>query len=205
MATPEEIMEIVGAGPWTDAQDYLRMDERRALSLFIRQASRTIPLVRDDPGEWMLLIESVHGATQIAMAAHLSGSARIGAQTSSSATRVLNGDWSRERSADFGELLDRLSGTKARIESDAPVLAVSTSEKEDLILLNELRCGLVHIMPVGWSIEIVGLPRLALTGARIVQRIIQSGFMLRVADEDECVALGDAVARLVGALEALDV
>lgn len=201
MVTPEEILDLIGAGPWTDSQLYLRMDELRALQLFSRQATRTLAHVDEDNAEWMLVLEAVHAATQVAMAAHLSGSARVGAQTSSAAKRTLNGDWSKERTADFRELIDRIDGTKPRIETEGPPIAIDAQAKQDLHLLNELRCGLVHIMPVGWGVEIEGLPRIALSGAKLVQQVVRNGYIARMADEEEQIALTSFIDRLVTALE----
>ncbi|MCR6644318.1 MAG: hypothetical protein NVV62_07270 [Terricaulis sp.] len=171
--------------PWEDTPNYIRLDEKRAIALLLRQASRALDGVHPDKGEWILAVESLHAAAQVAMAAHLSGSARVGAQTLKGARAALDGERSKERTAEFPILLQRIVGKLPPIEGGGAVLRLPENVVFHLTSLNELRIGLVHMMPVGWSIQIELAAEASRAAVFLIRSIVQDGYIFRVDENDQ--------------------
>ena len=119
-----------------------------------------------NPAEWKWAIISFHSAFQGAMVCHLVGTANVGHLQPTEAKHWLEwyngnriGPAPKDRMADPITLFERLAGKKDRIEqSCGGSIDVSCDQIKAFKALNGLRRDFAHFNPMGWSIEISGLP-----------------------------------------------
>jgi hypothetical protein len=147
---------------------WLTLDEQTDVLATLRHTLRCTKAAKDDAAEWKFAIVGLHNAFQGAMVCHLSGTAGLGALQKSSIKAALDwhdqdrkgiaGDYPNEKLADAHELFNRLTGVAEARERAGPTLEVSNEDRKAFEKLHELRTGLAHFFPKGWSIEISGIP-----------------------------------------------
>jgi hypothetical protein len=159
-------------------QGYIRFDERSDVIASIELCSILTPLIKQDPLFWKWLIVAAHNGLYGSLVCVLSGTAGVGALTPKSASKVLDyletnrGPFPEERLETFAELLRRAQDRDRMSYLGGQPLTLTDSEKRDLNSLNELRRGLVHFTPKGWSIEVAGLPRIIQVALRCTKRLM---------------------------------
>lgn len=174
---------------------YIETDEAEDVAGSIRHALRCAEFVRGDPQAWKWGILALHSALQGACVCHLTTTAApLGAVTKRNAE-----DWisyfnqSRENQdtkppdtklMNLPELLKaiRKQGAAGGNTNSAPI-AISDKELAWLNRLHdEFRNQFVHFAPMGWSIEVSGVPQIGQIIARIINDINDRGWAFRHLD-----------------------
>ena len=175
--------------------NWLSTDEADDVAGSIRHALRSSAFLADDPQTWKWIALTVHAALQGACVCHLTTTAApVGAVTKANAAEWLgyfeesrtNGDAKAPQTKLMAlpELLKAIR--KPRSAGDASNEGgISVSDKE----LNWLRYfhdvvrnQFVHFDPMGWSLEVSGIPEIADLTARIIGDIADLGWAFRHQD-----------------------
>jgi hypothetical protein len=166
---------------------YLETDEAEDVAGSIRHALASWNLAKEDlhAHKWLLL--AVHSALQGACVCHLTTTfAPVGATTSQNTVEWL--EWAESRHSNptlkqpktkicsLPELLKRVrKPNSAGDGSPETGISISDSELSYLIRIHEdLRNQFTHFEPMGWVIDMSGVPAIAQLVARII-RDIQAG------------------------------
>jgi|SRR5215510_15532206 hypothetical protein len=170
--------------------DYIRFDEIEDVLASVDLVALLAPLVREKPQLWKWLIVGAHDAFQGAMVSAFRDSTGTSILTKESAAQVLNwlnadvstrGEHPKERLASFGELLNRCIAGAPHFEP----LALSPDKLEDIKLLHRhFRNQFAHFVPMGWSIEKLGLPRIIETALDTVNELLNR-VTLRIEDDQQ--------------------
>ncbi len=166
-----------------DTPGWLRVDEREDAVGAIEHAADTAVTVAGKPLNWKWVIIATHNALQGALVCTLSGTAGVGALSKRSRKEML--EWFEASRSDpdapypkkeqLAAPLDlwRWAQDASRMgEFGGNPLRPTAEQDEDVKRLNDLRRGLVHFTPKGWSIEEAGLPRMVLNAADIVGQLL---------------------------------
>jgi|SRR5579884_138284 len=144
--------------------DYVQFDELEDVLSSLDLLALTVPLVKEQPSYWKWVIIAAHSGLQGAMVCALRDSAGISILNRKSAREMLEwrktgiGERPKEFLADFMTLLRRCR--KASCMEGHP-LTLSGPQVDDVTYLHgEFRNQFAHFIPIGWSIEIAGLPRI---------------------------------------------
>ena len=177
------------------AENWLRTDETEDVAGSIRHVIRTAPSLREDPQAWKWVALALHSALQGACVCHLTTSAApLGAVTKRNAAEWL--DYFEDRNTNsrpkppktdlmnFPDLIKAIrKPNSAGDRSNVAGIAISDSE---LTLLSrfhaEIRNQFVHFEPMGWSIELSGLPKITILIARIIGEMLHLGYAFRHQD-----------------------
>jgi hypothetical protein len=177
-------------------RNWLTTDEADDVAGSIRHALRISAFLLDDAQTWKWIALAVHSALQGACVCHLTTTATpIGAVTKANAAEWL-AYFEESRTNPHAKApqtrLMALPGLlkavrKARSAGDrSNELGVALSDKE----LNWLRYfhevvrnQFVHFDPMGWSLEVSGIPGLAALSGRIITEIADLGWAFRHQDE----------------------
>lgn len=169
---------------------WLRVDEREDVLGSLEACKTFLEDLQSKPLNWKYLVICLHNALQGALVCHLNGTAGVGALDQRSVDRQL--EWherDRERHiagkpknisdpfpssrlADMKTLFSRVQTRDEMTELGAgQPIEISAGEKRAFELLHELRNRFVHFEPAGWSIELAGLPRMAVEIVTLIGRI----------------------------------
>ena len=180
-----------------DNGDWLRTDEADDVRGSLRHAMRCRQFVSDDLQAWKWAVLSIHSALQGACVCHLTSTAvPIGAVTKKNAE-----EWIAYFDADRDEptvqppmtylmaLPDLIKALRkpnsAGDRSNDAGIPVNDSELEWLKRFHDdVRNQFTHFSPMGWSIEVSGIPALARLTARIIGDIGNVGWAFRHKDSE---------------------
>jgi hypothetical protein len=162
-------------------RNYLRIDEREDAINALEFVADLSPTLARKPTNWKWCLLAAHSALQGFLVCTLAGTAGIGVMDSESQKRFLrwnedsrsnpNAEWPKIRMASPAELYRRVHDASWMGQFGGTPIFTSAAEDKDVRLLNHLRRDFVHFEPKGWSIELVGLPRLILTAIAICERL----------------------------------
>ncbi|MBB4097453.1 hypothetical protein [Sphingomonas kyeonggiensis] len=181
---------------------WFRTDEASDVAGSVRHAIRSAPLVQQDPQAIKWLMLALHSALQGACVCHLTTTAQpFGALAKKSADewwRYLNGG-NREPDAkqpaiQIMALPDLLKAIRKpnSIGSGAqePGIVLSDVELAWLRRLHDqIRNQFIHFAPMGWSIEISGVPEFGSLVGRIIVAMLDGGWAFRRLERDEAISL----------------
>lgn len=149
--------------------------------------------MRGETERWFFAITDIHQALTAALVATVSGTNRIGALVGSQQEEWLNfyeasredpnaqAPKERDRIAPLTTLLSRAQSCN----DGTGTLALTDGEASDLKRLNDFRNDLAHVKPVGWSLEIAGLPRILRAAANTLGQLFQMSPLLIHLEEDQ--------------------
>jgi hypothetical protein len=179
--------------PLTDpAHDYIHFDEIEDVLASVDLVALVAPLGREKPQCWKWIIIGTHSALQGAMVCAFADSTQTSILTDQSAKEILawydsdeatRGKRPKERLADFGELLKRCTRERPNFKP----LVLTPNQRRDIKRLHcHFRNNFAHFTPKGWSIEKVGLPRIAEAALDAVEDLMKPGQWLTIhMDEDQ--------------------
>jgi hypothetical protein len=169
----------------TDEQD----DVLVSLSEVLHQLER---IASGDIHCWKWAIIATASAVSGALTCNLSGSMQVGGMQQEDAKMMiaaLQKDAASEmpkrpRLASPNDLLKRARRYDKRIERAGPVLEISHQQKKSFKTLFDLRNCFLHFEPLGWSIEISGVPSILHDVLQIVGQTSEDGWSFRhLSDE----------------------
>jgi hypothetical protein len=177
-------------------ESYFSTDEAEDVAGSIRHAVRCADLVSEDFQAWKWGFLALHSALQGACVCHMTTTAApLGAVTKNNAKEWMDyHDASRKNQS--GEppdtkmmsLPDLLKSVRQQGScggfSDSKKIEISDKELAWLKRLHvEVRNQFVHFAPLGWSIEVSGMPQIGKTIARIIKDILDCGWAFRHLDQ----------------------
>ena len=166
------------------AENWIQTDEAEDVAGSIRHVIRAAQFVGEDSLAWKWVVMALHSALQGACVCHLTTTAApVGAVTERNA-----GDWlayfedsltdpnAKPPKTHLMRLPDLLTAVRkphsAGDCSNAAGVAISESELRWLRRFHkDIRNQFVHFEPMGWSIEVSGIPEIAKVVARIIGEI----------------------------------
>lgn len=189
-------------------ENWIRTDEAEDVAGSFRHALHAVALVNADPQAWKWVALALHSALQGACVCHLTTTAApFGAVTRRNASEWLtyfeaarNDPSAVAPKTHLMTLPDLLKAVRkpqsAGDRSNDDGIAITDTELAWLTRLhNTVRNQFVHFAPVGWSIEVSGMPAVATLVARIVGDIAGAGWAFRHQEISWRVALaGDLTA-----------
>jgi len=149
---------------------------------------------------WFFAITDIHLALTAALVETLSGTARVGALIERqqeewleyyAKLRVAPED--KDRVVDFVTLLYR-ARDPANERDMYGTLTLTDREMQDLKMLHGFRNDVAHVKPVGWYLEIAGLPRIFSAAAKVLHQLFQMGPLQIHLEEDELERAEKAIA-----------
>lgn len=179
-------------------QQWIQTDEAQDVAGSVRHALRASTFLAEDPQAWKWVMLSLHSALQGACVCHLTMTmAPVGALT-----RQNTGEWleffekrrtdpeakmPRTHLLGLPDLLKAVrKPNSAGDRSNDRGVAISDAELEWLRDIHgEVRNQFVHFEPMGWSIEVSGVPELARTVSRILSEMLEMGWAFRHLDGEE--------------------
>lgn len=175
--------------------DWIRTDEIEDVAGSIRHVIRTAQFVGEDPQAWKWVALALHSALQGACVCHLTTTATpVGAVIKCNAREWLayfedarsnpNAKPPKTRLMGLPDLLTAVRKPhSAGDRSNAVGVAISESELNRLRRFHsDIRNQFVHFEPMGWSIEVSGIPEIAKLIARIIREIFGIGWAFRHQD-----------------------
>ena len=194
---------------------WLSTNEADDVAGSIRHALRSSAFLADDPQTWKWVAVAVHSALQGACVCHLATTAApIGAVTKANAAEWLayfeETRTNRDVKAPQTKLMplpDLLKAIRkprsAGDGSNEAGIAISDKELNWLRYFHDVvRNQFVHFDPMGWSLEVSGIPEIADLTARIIGEIADLGWAFRHQDTAWLDELRTDLAILPGALRA---
>jgi hypothetical protein len=177
------------------AENWIRTDEADDVAGSIRHAIRVAQFVGEDPLAWKWVVMALHSALQGACVCHLTTTAApVGAVTNRNADEWLvyfedsrtdpNAKPPKTHLMGLPDLLTAVGKPhSAGDRSNAAGVAISESELRWLRRFHkDIRNQFVHFEPMGWSIEVSGIPEIAKLVARIIGEILRIGWAFRHQD-----------------------
>lgn len=173
-----------------DQLRWYRIDEQLFALAAVQHAGHCLEEVKRDWQQLPWAVIALHNATQASLISHLTGTAGIGALEAKCAERTLaalqgEGEYPQEFVAKFCELMRRATKLEEQIEVAGGVIQLGSAQRKALGRLNSLRNEFVHFSPKGWSVEISGLPEIALSCVAVFRGVRSMGWALRNLDDDE--------------------
>lgn len=177
------------------AENWVHTDESEDVAGSIRHVLRVASFVDQDAQTWKWAALALHSALQGACVCHLTTSASpVGAVTERNA-----GEWlsffeehrsnpnARPPKTYLMALPDLLKAVRkphsAGDRSNATGVAIDTAELKWLVRFhNEVRNQFVHFEPMGWSLEVSGIPQIGIIVARVIGDILEMGYAFRHQD-----------------------
>ena len=176
---------------------WLSTDEAKDVAGSIRHAIRTRGFVDEDPQAWKWLLLALHSALQGSCIAHLTTtSAPIGALTEKSTAEWLefleNGRFDSSlrppetRVLALPQLLKKVRKPHSAGDRSNEVGVRITDQEYEWLrhLHDEIRNQFSHFQPMGWSVEVSGIPKMAKLVSRIVLEILDIGWAFRHLEEE---------------------
>nr|CAD6602153.1 type II toxin-antitoxin system RelB/DinJ family antitoxin [Rhizobium sp. Khangiran2] len=195
------------------AENWIRTDEAEDVAGSIRHAIRAAQFLGEDPLAWKWVVMALHSALQGACVCHLTTTAApVGAVTERNAGEWLtyledsrtnpNAKPPKTHLMGLPELLKAVrKPNSAGDGSNIAGVAISEFELNWLHRFHkETRNQFAHFQPMGWSIEVSGIPEIAKLVARIIGDILGMGWAFRHQD---C-AQREELRRTLHALEAIE-
>lgn len=191
------------------ADNWLQTDEADDVAGSIRHALRSAEFVAEDPQAWKWVALALHSALQGACVCHLTGTAPpIGAVTPRNASEWLA--YHEKSRSDpeakpprtwLMELPDLLKAIRrphsAGDRSNLTGIELSDAEFNWLHGFHKaVRNQFVHFEPMGWSLEISGIPEIAALASRIVRDIAETAWAFRHKEQEWHRQLNDDLKRL---------
>ena len=171
---------------------WIQIDEAEDVVGSLRHVIRTAQFVGEDQLAWKWVVLALHSALQGACVCHLTSTAApVGAVTERNAAEWLayfedsrSNPNARAPKTDLMGLPDLLAAVRkpysAGDRSNAAGVELSDSELSWLRRFHEVfRNQFVHFEPIGWSIEVSGIPEIAKLVVRIIEDIMQIGWACR--------------------------
>ena len=161
---------------------WLRVDEREDLINSLEHAVEIARTVRTEPRNWKWLLIVVHNALQGVLVSVLTGTDGVGALEKKCMTEWL--EWHEKGRAGKKEtppkeflaaLLELYCRAKQRdfmCEFGGNPIRTTKDQDADMRRLNWLRGDLIHFKSRIWSIEIEGLPRIAVSAVEIIEQLL---------------------------------
>jgi hypothetical protein len=191
-------------------QAWLHTDEAEDVAGSVRQALRMAALIDSDDQVWKWLSLALHSALQGACVCHVVTSASpVGAVTENNAKEWLEYfDQSRIDATakppktyllNLPALLKRVRMPHSAGDGQgADGIAIADAELEWLTRFNnEIRNQFVHFEPMGWAIEVSGIPAIARLIGRILSDVLHGGYAFRHLTQDQRDDLNLDIQRLV--------
>lgn len=180
------------------AEVWVSTDEAEDVAGSIRHVLRVAQFVHEDPQSWKWVALGLHSALQGACVCHLTTSATpVGAVTSRNAAEWIA--YFEERRTNpaaqapktyLMSLPDLLKAVRkpcsAGDRSNPEGIKISDSDLSWLSRFHDqIRNQFVHFEPMGWSIEVSGIPGIARLVSRIIQEMLGVGYAFRHQDADQ--------------------
>lgn len=189
-----------------DDQKWVSVDEATDVLGSLRHCLRCRELAEHDALAWKWFMLALHSALQGACVCHLTTTAQpVGALTERNTEEWLT--WFQRGNAGpspkvyllaLPELLKKVRKENSAGDGSNS-WRVRISDK-DLVWLTDFHETLsnqfVHFAPMGWSIELSGLPSLSALAARVIADILSSGWGFRHLTEDQRAELSQSLALL---------
>lgn len=188
---------------------WVRTDEAEDVAGSIRHALRCAEYVAEDPQAWKWAALALHLALQGACVCHLTTSfAPVGAVTPRNAAEWLAFVERSRTDPDAGAPRTQLMGlpnllkavrkpNSAGDRSNDAGIAISDTELAWLKRFHDtVRNQFVHFAPMGWTIEVSGIPLIGALIARIIGEILGVGYGFRHQDGSWHEALAADLSRL---------
>ena len=176
-------------------EHYIQMDEAEDVAGSIRHALRCADFVGEDPQAWKWVILALHSALQGACVCHLTTTASpLGAVTKRNAKEWITYFEESRRDKNFKcpetklmSLPDLLGAVRkqgsAGGSTNSVRIEITNTELARLTRIHsEIRNQFVHFAPLGWTLEISGVPQVGQIIARIVKDIHDCGWAFRHLD-----------------------
>ncbi|HVJ00455.1 MAG TPA: hypothetical protein VM657_15465 [Sphingomonas sp.] len=177
------------------AENWIQTDEAEDVAGSIRHVIRAAQFVGEDSLSWKWVVMALHSALQGACVCHLTTTASpLGAVTEQNACKWLayfedsrTNPNARPPRTHLMVLPDLLTAVRephsAGDRSNAAGVTISESELYWLVRFHkDIRNQFVHFEPMGWSIEVSGIPEIAKLVARIIGEILRIGWAFRHLD-----------------------
>ncbi|MBZ0162821.1 MAG: hypothetical protein K8H74_08920 [Notoacmeibacter sp.] len=177
------------------AENWIRTDEAEDVVASIRHVIRSAKFVGEDPVAWKWVVIALHSALQGACVCHLTTTAApVGAVTERNAgewlayfERLRTNPNAKPPKTYLMSLPDLLRAVRkphsAGGGGNTAGVAISESELSWLRRFHEeIRNQFTHFEPMGWSIEVSGIPEIAKLVARIIGEILECGWAFRHQD-----------------------
>lgn len=177
-------------------ENWIRTDEVEDVAGSIRHIIRSAQFVDEDCQAWKWMAIALHSALQGACVCHLTTTAvPVGAVTESNKREWLtyfensrtnsNAEPPRTRLMNLPDLLKTVRKPHSAGDgSNVAGIAITDSELCWLRRFhNDIRNQFVHFEPMGWSIEVSGIPKIATLVARIITEMEQIGYAFRHLDK----------------------
>jgi len=171
---------------------WIRTDEAEDVAGSVRHALRASTFLLDDPQAWKWVMLALHSALQGACVCHLTTTAApVGALTKHNTAEW--GEFFEKQRTDptilppkthLLSLPDLLKAIRkphsAGDRSNVAGVAVTDTELAWLRRIHgEVRNQFVHFEPMGWSLEVSGVPELARTISRMLGEMLDIGWAFR--------------------------
>ena len=190
------------------AANWISTDEADDVAGSIRHVLMAAGLVDNDPLAWKWVVIALHSALQGACVCHLTTDLPpIGAVTNENAAKLLN--YFEESRTNPGaekpksylmNLPDLLKESRrpssAGGGSTLSGLTISDSELEWLCRFHDIRNQFVHFRPMGWAIEVSGIPEISNLVARIIREILDFDWAFRHQSDEWREDLGSDLEKL---------
>ena len=162
--------------------EWLKFDEREDMVSCLEHTAEVASTLDATPMNWKWLLISLHNALQGALVCVLSGSHGTGALSTKSMKAVW--EWYEAPSCDLKakppkewlapplELYERVKQKNHMGEFGGSPIVTTHDEDYDVRRLNKLRRDFAHYTPRLWNIETVGLPRIVLNTAGVIERLV---------------------------------
>jgi hypothetical protein len=173
-----------------DENTYIRITPQQlTLSLIRRLASEIAKRTNFDVHNWWLIIPDLDNALTCQLIAYLSGTMQLGALSKEHQELFLiylndnhlpgvtwptnkKGKQVREKIAPLRELLERAMDPKfSFIDNTQNFLRLNEKELVDILKLHEFRNDLAHVKPRNWSLEVIGIPRMATACVKAIEQL----------------------------------
>lgn len=180
------------------AENWIHIDEVNDVAGSIRHVIRVAKFVCEDSLAWKWIVMALHSALQGACVCHLTTTAApVGAVTDRNAGEWLayldhsrtdaNKKPPKTHLMNLPDLLKAVRRPHSAGDGSNPIgVGISESELRWLQRFhNDVRNQFVHFEPVGWSIEVSGIPEIAKLIARIIGEILQIGWAFRHQEPEQ--------------------
>jgi hypothetical protein len=174
------------------AANWLTTDEANDVAGSIRHALRSGTFISQDPQSWKWVALALHSALQGACVCHLTTTAApIGALTKSNTEEWLAYFEESRTNSDAKPPQTRLKALPDLLKAVREARSAGDRSNEEGIVVSDkdlnwlryfhdvVRNQFVHFEPMGWSLEVSGIPGIASLTSRIINDIADSGWAFR--------------------------
>lgn len=148
-----------------EEDEFLRTDERNEAIMSLKKTIQFLNETRDEVYNWKWVIISLHNCLQSFMILALKGSNSLSVMKPKDADRWLEAyyndkEYPKVMMDNFHKLFQKIKGDSMLQFTYSKKFVSNERIDKSVYRLNELRNNFIHFMPMGWSIELRGLPRL---------------------------------------------